>query len=114
MVARKKYAPGKGDIVWLDFDPQVGREQKGKRSAVVLSLIVYNEKSGMALMCPITSHEKGYPFEVRIRGKKVSGVALADQIKSVDWRGRAVRFVEKARDSEVAEVVGKVKALMGG
>jgi mRNA interferase MazF len=111
MVARK-YVPGRGDIVWLDFDPQLGHEQKGRRPALVLSPASYNGKIGLALFCPITSHEKGYPFEVGIRGEKINGVALSDQIKSFDWRGRKVKFIAKAKDSEMAEIIENVKALI--
>jgi len=84
----KSYIPNKGDIVWLEFDPRLGHEQKGKRPALVLSPLAYNEKVGLALFCPITSHEKGYPFEVKISGKAINGVVLSDQVKSFDWRSR--------------------------
>jgi len=108
----KKYVPNKGDIVWLDFDPQLGHEQKGRRPALVLSSVIYNEKSNLALFCPITSHEKGYPFEVKISEKKIKGVVLADQIKSFDWARRKVKFVAKAKELEMAEVIEKVKTLI--
>jgi len=111
MVA-KKYVPNKGDIVWLDFDPQLGHEQKGRRPALVLSSVIYNEKSSLALFCPITSHEKGYPFEVKISEKKIKGVVLSDQIKSFDWIKRKVKFIAKAKESEISEVIEKVKILM--
>jgi mRNA interferase MazF len=111
MVA-KKYAPDKGDIVWLSFDPQLGHEQKGKRPALVLSPLAYNKKTGMALFCPITSHSKGYPFEVKIIGEKICGVALSDQVKSFDWKSRKAKFAAKAKDSEVSEVIEKIKTLI--
>jgi len=108
----KKYIPNKGDIVWLDFDPQLGHEQKGRRPALVLSSVIYNEKSSLALFCPITSHEKGYPFEVKISEKKIKGVVLSDQVKSFDWVRRKVKFISKAKESEIAEVIEKVKTLI--
>jgi len=83
------YVPERGDIVWLNFDPQAGHEQAGKRPAVVLSPRAYNQKVGLALFCPITNQRKGYPFEVNIpEGLEIGGVILSDQIKSLDWRSR--------------------------
>ena len=82
------YTPQRGDIVWLNFNPQIGREQTGRRPAVVLSPGSYNGKVGLLLACPITSQVKGYPFEVAIPpGLKIRGVVLSDQVKSLDWRG---------------------------
>lgn len=76
------YVPDRGDVVWLDFTPQAGHEQGGRRPAVVLSPVAYNKKVGLALLCPITSQVKGYPFEVLIpSGSPVTGVILADQVK---------------------------------
>jgi mRNA interferase MazF len=114
MVAKKstKYVPAKGDFVWLNFDPQLGHEQKGRRPALVLSLAAYNEKVGLALFCPITSQEKGYPYEVKISGKNINGVVLSDQIKSFDWKSRKIKFIAKAKDSEMIEVMKKVKTLI--
>ena len=92
----KGYIPERGDIVWLDFDPQLGREQAKRRPAICLSPREYNEKSELALFCPITSKEKGYPFEVKIKGNKVEGVVLSDQIKSLDYIERNAKYIEKA------------------
>jgi mRNA interferase MazF len=81
--------PDRGDVVWLDFTPQMGHEQAGRRRALVVSPVSYNGKVGLALVCPITSQSKGYPFEVKIpKGSKTAGVILADQVKSLDWRAR--------------------------
>ena len=89
----QNYVPSRGDIVWLSFTPQAGREQAGHRSALVLSPRAYNGKTSLALMCPITSRVKGYPFEVALPSPStVSGVVLADQIKSLDWRARHTRY----------------------
>jgi len=104
-MVKKGYIPDRGDIVWLDFNPQSGHEQRGKRPAIVLSHKLYNEKVGLAVLCPITSKEKGYPFEVRVDGKKVQGSILSDQIKSLDWQSRNIEFVEKTTLKVVEEVI---------
>jgi mRNA interferase MazF len=107
------YVPRRGDIVWLDFTPQAGHEQAGHRPALVLSPQTYNDKTGLALCCPITSQVKGYPFEVLLPSNNVvTGVVLADQIKSLDWRARWARFACQTTLQVVAEVQGKVDALL--
>ncbi len=81
------YILQQGDIIWINFTPQVGREQAGRRPAIVISPIKYNRRVGLALVCPITTKVKGYPFEVILpSGLAVSGVILADQVKSLDWQ----------------------------
>ncbi|MFQ6609667.1 MAG: endoribonuclease MazF [Fidelibacterota bacterium] len=108
-----RYIPNRGDIVWLNFTPQSGHEQMGKRPALVLSPKSYNAKVGLAVFCPITSQIKGYPFEVRIeKTKKIGGVALSDQLKSLDWQSRKARFVEKVPESVLVECSSKLKALL--
>jgi mRNA interferase MazF len=107
-----KYIPERGDIVWLDFTPQTGHEQQGKRPAIVLSPQAYNKKTGLALFCPITSKQKGYPFEVEINTGKINGVVLSDQIKSLDWQQRGVDFIEKATETERNEVINKLNVLI--
>jgi mRNA interferase MazF len=83
------YVPERGDVVWITFNPQAGHEQAGYRPAVVLSPKTYNGKVGLALLCPITSQIKGYPFEVEVpEGLSVNGVILSDQVKSLDWKAR--------------------------
>lgn len=84
-MVRKKETPDRGDIVWITFSPQSGHEQAGHRPAVVLTKRSYNERSGFIIACPISSRAKGYSFEVEVRAKDIKGVALADQIKSLDW-----------------------------
>lgn len=103
--------PERGDIVWLDFDPAAGHEQAGHRPALVLSPKVYNAKTGLMLCCPLTTKIKGYPFEVAIAGK-VPSVALADQVKSLDWRTRHARVKGIASKDEVAAVLARVRALL--
>ena len=106
------YCPKRGDIVWLSFTPQAGHEQAGHRPAVVLSPESYNRKVGLALFCPITSQIKGYPFEVRLpQGCQVSGVVLADQVKSLDWKARRVTFCCELPTQAVHEVLNKLGTL---
>ena len=108
-----RYIPRRGDIIWLSFTPQAGHEQAGRRPAVVLSPAAYNQKVGLALVCPITSQVKGYPFEVLIpSGMAVTGVVLSDQVKSLDWRARRAKLAGKLPKAELADVFGKVSALL--
>jgi len=113
MVKDKSFIPKRGHIVWIDFDPQAGHEHAGRRPALVLSPAAYNEKIGLALLCPITSQVKGYPFEVTIpKGLNVSGVILADQIKSLDWKSREAEFGCDAPAEVVNLVLEKLSALL--
>lgn len=107
------YVPRRGDVVWVSFNPQLGHEQAGRRPALVLSPRAYNEKVGLAIVCPITSHEKGYPFEVRIPvGTAVSGTILADQLKNLDWKARQADFICELPRATVDEVLRKLGALI--
>lgn len=91
-----EYVPERGDVVWLDLSPQVGHEQAGRRPVVIVSPTEYNRLVRLALVCPITSRRKGYPFEVLLPdGLQVQGVVLAGQLKSVDWEGRRAEFICK-------------------
>lgn len=113
MVVSNNYVPKRGDIIWLQFDPQAGHEQAGKRPALVISPKPYNEKVGLAIMCPITSRVKGYPFEVPLPADlTVSGVVLADQVKSLDWQAREAQFACKAPAEAVEDVVMKILVLI--
>jgi mRNA interferase MazF len=110
----RTYVPDAGEVVWLQFNPQAGHEQAGMRPALVLSPAAYNGKTGLMLCCPVTSHVKGYPFEVRVLSSpKVNGAILADQVKSLDWRVRKASRFARVSESELAQVRGKVKALIG-
>jgi len=108
----KEYIPERGDIVWINFDPQSGHEQKGKRPAIVLSPKEYNKKVGLGLFCPITSKIKKYPFEVEISSKKINGVVLSDQIKSFDWRTREIEFISKVTSDKIKEIINKFSVLI--
>ena len=108
------YVPDSGDIIWLTFDPQAGHEQAGRRPALVLSPKIYNQKSGLALVCPVTNQAKGYPFEVIVPGGPgVTGVILADQVKSVDWKARRAEKVGRATAELLNEVLARLAPLLG-
>ncbi len=107
-----RYVPDAGDIVWLQFDPQAGREQAGHRPALVLSSAAYNGKTSLMVCCPLTTRIKGYPFEVRISGSTPS-VALADQVKSLDWRVRRAMRKGRVEAAELAEARLKARAVIG-
>ena len=110
-----RYVPARGDLVWLQFDPQSGHEQRGRRPALVVSPQAYNWRVGLALCCPVTSQVKGYPFEVALpASSKVSGVILADQLKSLDWGARQARRIEPVPPGVVEEVLAKVLTLLEG
>ena len=106
------HVPDRGELVWLNFNPQAGHEQAGHRPALVLSPREYNEQSSVALFVPITSTVKGYPFEVELPpGGPIVGVVLADQVRSLDWRARRLTSAAIAPRQVVAETLGKVNAL---
>lgn len=107
------YVPDRGDIVLLNFNPQTGREQKGKRPALTISSKIYHVKSGLALFCPITSEEKGYPFEVKIPlTTHVHGVILTDQIKSLDWNIRKAKYLDRLPSATLKKVFEKLNLLI--
>jgi len=108
-----EYVPDRGDIVWLHFDPRVGHEQAGRRPALVISPKAYNRKVGLALVCPITSNVKGYPFEVELpKGSKAKGAVLCDQIKTLDWRVRRAKRLCPAPAKVMEEAMGKILVLV--
>ena len=108
------FVPDAGDVIWLDFDPRKGREQAGRRPALVLSPKSYNRAASLALVCPITSRKKGYPFEVALpEGTGVRGVILADQMKSVDWRARRADGFVRMPDAVINEVRARLASVIG-
>ncbi len=110
----RRYVPDRGDAIWLHFDPQLGHEQSGHRPALVLSPARYNERAGLAILCPITSRKKGHPFEVELPPEgRVSGVVLADQVKSVDWRARRAELIERLPDTLTDQALAKLATLLG-
>jgi mRNA interferase MazF len=111
---KSAFVPDAGDFVWLTFDPQAGREQAGRRPALVLSPKMYNARSGLLLACPITNQETGYPFEVAIpSGAGVTGVILVDHLRSVDWKARHAERVGRCSDEAMEIVRAKLAPLLG-
>ncbi len=108
----KLYIPDKGDIVWLDFDPQLGREQAKRRPAICLSPKEYNQKSELAIFCPITSQIKGYPFEVPVKIKNKKGVILSDQVKSLSYIERHAVFIGKTSEKTIEKVIENICLLI--
>ncbi len=109
----RRYIPARGDVIWITLNPQAGHEQTGRRPALVLSPSSCNGKVGLAILCPVTSQVKGYPFEVTIpAGSKLAGVVLADQVKSLDWRFRKVAFICKLPRETTNEVLDKLETLL--
>ena len=113
-MAQAPYIPDRGDAIWLDFDPQTGREQAGRRPALVLSPAAYNRKSGLALTCPITSQSKGYPFESAVpQILPIRGVVLSDQIRCLDWQKRQAKRIVRVPETLLQDVTAKLAALLG-
>ena len=115
MVESRPYVPQRGDVIWITLNPQAGHEQAGRRPALVLSPATYNEKVGLAILCPLTNQVKGYPFEVLVPpGLSISGAILADQVKNLDWRARSAELICGLPRRTVAEVLQKLATLLSG
>ncbi len=108
------FVPERGDIIWLSFSPHAGREQAGRRPALVLSPGSYNARAGLALVCPVTSRIKGYPFEVHLQETGgIAGVVLVDRVRGLDWRARRADRAGRASAPVMAEVLAKLRPLVG-
>jgi mRNA interferase MazF len=113
MVGSQTYVPQRGDMVWITFNPQAGHEQAGRRPAIVISPKSCNSKTGLAILCPVTSQVKGYPFEVLIpQEMPVTGAILSDQVKSLDWRARNAELICPLPDETTSEVLQKLNTLL--
>lgn len=112
-MSKGEFVPEAGDIVWLEFTPQAGREQAGRRPALVLSPASYNGKTSLMVCCPLTTQIKNYPFEVPV-GDAAGSAVLADQLKSLDWRSRKARRKDRVKPQVLADVRAKIRALIGG
>jgi mRNA interferase MazF len=111
LVSRR--VPERGDVFWLEFQPQRGRQQQGRRPAVILSPASYNGKVGLAVLCPVTTQVKGYPFEVLLpEGLPARGAILSDQVKSLDWRSRQARFLCHLPETVTEQVLAKLNTLL--
>ncbi|HEY3131905.1 MAG TPA: endoribonuclease MazF [Acidobacteriota bacterium] len=108
-----RYVPDRGDVIWISLSPQAGHEQAGRRPALVVSPRAYNGKVGLAIICPVTSQIKGYPFEVTVPvGLRITGAVLADQVKSLDWRARRAKFMCKLPEFTTIEVLQRLGTLV--
>lgn len=105
------YIPERGDIVLINFNPQTGHEQAGKRPALTITPALYN-KIGLAIFCPITQQAKGYPFEVSLHSSKTTGVILTDHLKNLDWKARKASFLEKISPQELDSVLKLLNILI--
>ena len=106
------YIPKRGDIVWLEFNPRIGHEQSGVRPALIISGEIYNKKTELCLALPITSKIKGYPFEVILKTKNIQGVILSDQIKSLDFKYRKIKFCDKIDKETFENTLDKLSLLL--
>ena len=114
MVTPRSWTPDRGDLIWLTFAPQAGREQAGRRPALVLSPAMYNRKTSLAVVCPITSQVKGYPFEVNLpEDGPIGGCVLADHLKNIDWQARHARLIGRAHPDTLSRVLHRLAALLG-
>lgn len=112
VMAKKKYIPKRGDVVWTNFDPAAGHEQMGNRPALVLSPTPFNKQIMLAMVVPITSRVRGHGFEVPLNGKKVKGVVLCQQVKMIDFKERGIQFVENAPENVTSDALAKVRAIV--
>jgi mRNA interferase MazF len=113
VVGSKPYVPQRGDVIWITISPQAGHEQAGRRPALVLSPATYNNKVGLAILCPLTNQIKGYPFEVLVPpGLSITGVILADQVKNLDWRARDAELICSLPRRTVVEALQKLATLL--
>lgn len=111
-VIKNNYVPDQGDIVYFNFSPSLGREQKGFRPGIVISRIFLNRPSGLAVICPITSKQKFYPFEVSITTDRISGFALVDQARSIDYSARKFKYISRANEEAILEIKAKFITLV--
>src|SRR5512137_435698 len=106
-----RYIPKKGDFIAVTFDPQSGHEQKGRRPALVVSNTLFNEQTGLNIVCPLTTTDRGYPFHVEITGNpQVEGFVMVEQVKAIDYRARQAKPSGKASDDLIDEVLSILDA----
>jgi len=107
-----KYIPEQGDIVILNFDPQSGHEHKGRRPAIIVSNKTFNKYLGLSFACPITNTERNFPFHIRYNGKNVSGYIMTEQLKSIDYNARKIKFVEKSDIDTINSILGIINSIL--
>lgn len=108
----EKYIPQKGDLVLLNFDPQAGHEQKGRRPALIISNSPFNKKLGLAIVCPITNTDRNFPFHIKLNAKNLTGFIMTEQIKSIDYNARKIKFVEKIDKDTLNKVLGITRSII--
>ncbi len=106
-----KYIPEQGDIVALTFDPQSGHEQKGRRPAIIISNKVFNQHLGLAFACPITNTKRDFPFHIEVDSKQLTGFIMVEQMKSIDYKSRKIKFIEKAKQETIDEILSIVESI---
>ncbi len=107
-----KYVPEQGDIVVLSFDPQSGHEQKGRRPAIIVSNKIFNQHLGLAFACPITNTKRDFPFHIKVESEKITGYIMCEQMKSIDYNARSIKFVEKANQNTISQILGIIDSII--
>lgn len=108
----KEYIPKKGDLVILTFDPSAGHEQQGRRPALIISNEVFNKHVGLAIACPITNTDRNFPFHVKVESDNLTGFIMTEQVKSIDYNVRKVKFVERVSDEVMEKVLGMLESVV--
>ena len=108
----KKYIPNQGDIVVLNFDPQSGHEQKGRRPAIIVSNKTFNQHLGLAFACPITNTKRDFPFHVKVESDNITGYIMCEQLKSIDYNARKIKFIEKVNQNIINKVLGIIDSII--
>lgn len=107
-----KYIPEQGDIVVLNFDPQSGHEQKGRRPAMIISNKIFNQHLGLAFACPITNTKRDFPFHIEVKSENITGFIMAEQMKSIDYNSRNIKFIEKADQKTINQILGIIDSIL--
>ena len=107
-----KYIPEQGDIVTLNFDPQSGHEQKGRRTAVIISNKIFNQHLGLAFACPVTNTKRDFPFHIEIESKNITGFIMGEQMKSIDYNSKNIKFIEKASQKTMNQILGIIDSII--
>lgn len=110
-MVKENYIPNYGDIVWVNFDPTIGREQKGRRPAIIISSFDFNKKTNLAFVCPITNTNKNYPFRIQLESQKVKGFVMTEQLRSISWQERKVEFIEKGDKNTLLTISNLIEAI---
>ncbi len=109
----KPYSPAAGDLIWLELDPLTGHEQAGRRPCIVLSDRIYSKRTGLAVICPITSRPKGLPFEIELTGTKTKGAILPIHVRSVDFKSRFAKYIEPVPIKTLVKTKNYVRIIVG-